>query len=86
MGINTGGQRLRSIAESSRRLLQSPFDFTQAFDQALKDIVGSLPNRPANESSDDAVSQNLDRKNSNKLKDFLGILLRLHWKLRRILL
>ena len=37
-------------------LLQSPFDFSQAFDQALKDIVIALPNRPAIESAEDAVS------------------------------
>ena len=37
------------------RLLQAPFDFSQAFDQALKNIVVAIPNRPAKESSDDAV-------------------------------
>ena len=37
-------------------LLQSPFDFSQAFDQALKDIVIALPNRPPIESAEDAVS------------------------------
>ena len=37
------------------RLLQSPFDFSQAFDQALKHIVIAIPNRPAKESPQDAV-------------------------------
>lgn len=33
-----------------------PFDFSQAFDQALKNIIVALPNRPSIESSDDTVS------------------------------
>lgn len=37
-------------------LLQSPFDFSQAFDQALKNVIVALPNRPAIESAQDAVS------------------------------
>ena len=41
------------------RLLQSPFDFSQAFDQALKNIVAALPNRPAIESSEDAVGPSI---------------------------
>ena len=36
-------------------LLQTPFDFSQAFDAALKNLVIALPNRPAKESSNDAV-------------------------------
>ncbi|MCJ1365799.1 MCM DNA helicase complex subunit [Acarospora aff. strigata] len=43
----------RALAEG---LLQSPFDHVQAFDQALKNIITTLPNRPAKETSDDAVS------------------------------
>ena len=42
---------------STHRLLQAPFDFSQAFDKALKNIVVAIPNRPARESSDEAVSQ-----------------------------
>ncbi|SLM39089.1 dna replication licensing factor mcm3 [Lasallia pustulata] len=42
----------RTLAEG---LLQTPFDFSQAFDQALKNIIVALPNRPATESSDDAM-------------------------------
>lgn len=37
------------------RLLQAPFDFSLAFNEALKRIIVALPNRPAKESSDDAV-------------------------------
>ena len=37
-------------------LLQAPFDFSQAFDQALKNTIVALPNRPAREASDDVVS------------------------------
>ncbi|KAI9816225.1 MAG: MCM DNA helicase complex subunit [Pycnora praestabilis] len=36
-------------------LLQSPFDFAQAFDQALKNIVVALPNRPAKELAPETV-------------------------------
>ncbi|KAL9044401.1 MAG: hypothetical protein Q9214_002458 [Letrouitia sp. 1 TL-2023] len=36
-------------------LLQSPFDFSQAFDQALKNVIIALPNRPAIESAQDAI-------------------------------
>lgn len=43
------------MTEVTHRLLQSPFDFSQAFDQALKQIVVAIPNRPSKESSEDAV-------------------------------
>ncbi|KAI4133599.1 MAG: hypothetical protein LQ338_000111 [Usnochroma carphineum] len=36
-------------------LLHTPFDFSQAFDQALKNVVSALPNRPQAESSPDAM-------------------------------
>jgi DNA replication licensing factor MCM3 len=36
-------------------LIFSPFDHVQAFDQALKDVVKTLPNRPHRETSDEAV-------------------------------
>lgn len=39
------------------RLLNVPFDFSQAFDQALKNTVVALPNRPAKEASDDVVRE-----------------------------
>ena len=38
------------------RLLNSPFDFSQAFDQALRNCVVSIPNRPKTDNSEDAVS------------------------------
>ncbi|KAI9843434.1 MAG: MCM DNA helicase complex subunit [Thelocarpon superellum] len=36
-------------------LLVRPFDYVPAFDQALKNIVETLPNRPAHETSEDTV-------------------------------
>ncbi|KAI4096292.1 MAG: hypothetical protein LQ344_001118 [Seirophora lacunosa] len=36
-------------------LLHTPFDFSQEFDQALKNIVGALPNRPQAEASPDIM-------------------------------
>lgn len=36
-------------------LLNSPFDFVPAFDMALKNVVKTLPNRPAKESADEVV-------------------------------
>ncbi|CAG8909475.1 unnamed protein product [Penicillium egyptiacum] len=38
----------------ARRLLSSPFDYSQAFDAALKAVVKTLPGRPLRETSDDA--------------------------------
>lgn len=40
---------------SPRSLLNIPFDFSQAFDRALKNIVNTLPNRPAHETAEDTV-------------------------------
>ncbi|MCJ1405159.1 MCM DNA helicase complex subunit [Xylographa trunciseda] len=42
----------RTLADG---LLQAPFDFSQAFDQALKRVIATLPNRPAKESSEDVM-------------------------------
>jgi hypothetical protein len=36
-------------------LLTTPFDYSQAFDRALKDVVKSLPNRPSKETADEVV-------------------------------
>ncbi|KAI4137692.1 MAG: hypothetical protein LQ341_005027 [Variospora aurantia] len=36
-------------------LLHTPFDFSQIFDQALKNVVGTLPNRPQVNASPDAM-------------------------------
>ncbi|MCJ1396303.1 MCM DNA helicase complex subunit [Xylographa bjoerkii] len=61
--LNRGLRRLLvsldEIREHNRTLadglLQTPFDFSQAFDQALKRVIATLPNRPAKESSDDVM-------------------------------
>ncbi|KAL8688263.1 MAG: hypothetical protein Q9218_005783 [Villophora microphyllina] len=42
----------REVADG---LLRTPFDFTQAFDQALKNVVIAIPNRPSIESAEDAM-------------------------------
>ncbi|KAJ5601299.1 hypothetical protein N7510_010833 [Penicillium lagena] len=34
-------------------LLTSPFDYSQAFDRALKKVIGTIPNRPAKETSEE---------------------------------
>ncbi|KAL6231611.1 hypothetical protein BDW75DRAFT_38431 [Aspergillus navahoensis] len=39
--------------EMADGLFTSPFDWTQAFDRALKDIIKTLPNRPSSESADE---------------------------------
>ena len=57
MGKTTCVALIDSCSLWVRRLLSQPFDFSQAFDQALKNIIVALPNRPARESSDDAVSR-----------------------------
>ena len=63
--LNRGFRRLTVSLDEIRThnrqladgLLQAPFDYSQAFDQALKNIIVALPNRPARESSDDVVSR-----------------------------
>ena len=37
-------------------LLFQPFDFTPCFDEALKRVIGTLPNRSPKETSEDAVN------------------------------
>lgn len=37
------------------RLLNIPMDYSLAFNQALKNIVVALPNRPPHETADDVV-------------------------------
>jgi DNA replication licensing factor MCM3 len=36
-------------------LLTSPFDYSLAFDRALKEVIKTLPNRPSRETADDVV-------------------------------
>ena len=42
-------------AELAEGLLQQPFDFALAFDRALHEVVGSLPNTTAKQTSDDTM-------------------------------
>lgn len=63
--LNRGFRRLTVSLDEIRThnrqladgLLQAPFDFSRAFDQALKNTIVALPNRPAREASDDVVSR-----------------------------
>ena len=41
--------------ELSDGLLNNPFDFSQAFDRALKNVINTLGNRPAHETAEDTV-------------------------------
>lgn len=38
-------------------LLLSPFEYTEAFNKALKNVIKTLPNRPARETAEDVVSK-----------------------------
>ena len=71
----------REIADG---LLDQPFDFSLAFNQALKNVVAALPNRPAKETAEDVV-RSIVVYTVNVLMS-LDVLLRLHWQLRRICL
>ncbi|EMC96627.1 hypothetical protein BAUCODRAFT_34005 [Baudoinia panamericana UAMH 10762] len=61
--LNRGLRRLTvsidEIRSHSRELadglLNAPFDFSQAFDRALKDIVKTLGNRPSHETADETM-------------------------------
>ena len=57
-------------------LLFSPFDFVPAFDQALKDLVKTLPNRTEKETLEDSVLKTLYADNW-KADNLKGVLLRL---------
>ena len=50
-----------SVLTQCPSLLQTPFDYSQAFDHALKEIVGALPNRPPKESAADVVRNQINR-------------------------
>ena len=62
--LNRGFRRLTVSLDEIRThnrqladgLLQAPFDFSQAFDQALKNTIVALPNRPAREAGEEVVS------------------------------
>jgi hypothetical protein len=57
-------------AESLRfgSLLTAPFDYCQAFDRALKEVVVTLPNRPAKERDDDTVGTSKLRGSAKMLR------------------
>ena len=69
--LNRGLRRLivsiDEIRSHSRELadglLNTPFDFSQAFDRALKNIVNTLGNRPAFETAEETVGQKLWKRN-----------------------
>lgn len=42
-------------ADAFSSLLTSPFDYSLAFDRALKEVIKTLPNRPSRETVDDVV-------------------------------
>ncbi|KAF4552795.1 DNA replication licensing factor mcm3-like protein [Elsinoe fawcettii] len=41
--------------EMAEGLLSQPFDFSQAFDRALKNVVKTIPDRPSHETADDTM-------------------------------
>ena len=41
-------------------LLMSPFEYTEAFNKALKNVIKTLPNRPARETAEDVVRLHAD--------------------------
>ena len=92
--LNRGFRRLTVSLDEIRThnrqladgLLQAPFDFSQAFDQALKNTIVALPNRPAREASEDVVSQNNPKYIAQCSLQMLDVLLRLCRLIRRILL
>ena len=47
--------RFCSQSTNEDRLLNQPFDFTDAFNRALKNVVKTLPDRPKHETDEDAV-------------------------------
>lgn len=47
--------KMKNVLANSSRLLNNPFDFSLCFNQALKNIVSTLPNRPAHEAGENVV-------------------------------
>lgn len=62
-------------------ILNQPFDFSQAFDRALKNIVNTLGSRPAQETAEDTASITPATQSYSQLID-IDVLLRLHWQPR----
>jgi hypothetical protein len=57
MGIYLGFFRTTEFeANKPDSLLNSPFSYSLAFNNALKEVIKTLPNRPTKETTDDVVS------------------------------
>lgn len=68
--------------EMADGILNQPFDFSQAFDRAVKNIVNTLGNRPAHETAEDTVSQlSLSTANLLTPPDVLLRLCRQFWRI-----
>lgn len=59
----------------------SPFEYTEAFNKALKNVIKTLPNRPARETAEDVVSRPYDLI-FDYLLTYADILLRIYWRIR----
>jgi hypothetical protein len=58
-------------------LLMSPFEYTEAFNKALKNVIKTLPNRPARETAEDVVGRPYELLFKHMLK-YTDVLLRIH--------
>ena len=87
MGMKAQTIQIKEFLLTSCSLLTSPFDYSQAFDRALKEVVKTLPNRPARETADDAVCISkvvIDMFTCSDI--YIGLLLRLRRSIWRICL
>lgn len=92
--LNRGFRRLTVSLDEIRThnrqladgLLQAPFDYSQAFDQALKNTIVALPHRPAREAADDVVSRLHSSLLGGTDYNCKDVLLCLCWLVRRVLL
>ena len=83
--LNRGLRRLHVSIDDIRNhnreladnLLHSPFEYTDAFDSALKNVIGTIPNRSAKELADDTVSPSTTSVPFRRLM-LPDVLLRLH--------
>lgn len=60
----------------------SPFEYTEAFNKALKNVIKTLPNRPARETAEDVVG-NPYKKILRYMLIHTAVLLRIHWRFWR---
>lgn len=63
-------------------LLMSPFEYTEAFNKALKNVIKTLPNRPARETAEDVVCKSYKLVFERLLK-YTDVLLRIYWRFWR---